>query len=316
MISPSRRTSIIVSDLDKSLPFYRDRLGMKVFYDQVVEAEATGQLLGVPKAKVRIVSLTVGDSTTGMVGLISFLSPKITPRLEAQKVNPQADVLLLFMAENIDLIRTHQILAQAGTPIVCPPTAYDVPERGTISGFTCVDPDGITIALMRFGGLEAVGKSLEVTASPIRRTSIVVGDLERSRSFYEKVMGFKVFYDQVIESEAEGRMLGLPGAKVRVISLQSGTAVEGMVGLLSVLSAKVNPRQTVRQALKTPDVALVFMTDEIVAVYERAKAWGATIQCPPVEYEIPQRGTCAGLTFYDPDGLLIEMTQFGPLPKK
>jgi catechol 2,3-dioxygenase-like lactoylglutathione lyase family enzyme len=313
MISPSRRTSIIVGDMDKALRFYRDLLGMNVFYDQVVDAEATGQLLGVPGAKIRIVSLAVGGSTNGMVGLISFLSPSLAPRQEARSITTDPDVLLLFMSQDIDLVRTHAALAETGTQIVCPPTAYEVPERGTISGFTCIDPDGITVALMRFGPVEGTDGTQKITASPIRRTSLVVGDLERSRSFYESVLGMKVFYNQVIESEVEGRLLGIPGATVHVVSLQSGEAAEGMVGLLSVKSGSVNPRKAIRQAVKVPDVVLVFITDEIEAVYQRLQTWGATIQCPPVEYEIPGRGTCVGLSVYDPDGILIEFTQFGPL---
>jgi hypothetical protein len=42
---------------------------------------------------------------------------------------------------------------------------------------------------------------------------------------------------------------------------------------------------------------------------------GANIQCPPLEYEIPGRGICAGMSGYDPDGVLFEFTQFGPLKK-
>ena len=41
MVSPARRTAIVVSDMERSLHLYRDVLGMAVFYDQVIEAEAT-----------------------------------------------------------------------------------------------------------------------------------------------------------------------------------------------------------------------------------------------------------------------------------
>ncbi|MBM3792003.1 MAG: hypothetical protein FJW35_16860, partial [Acidobacteria bacterium] len=85
MMRPLRRATIVVSDLERSLAFYRDILSLRVFYDQVIDAEATGRLLGVPGAKVRLVSLQAGDSVEGMVGLLSFLTPPARPREEVRK---------------------------------------------------------------------------------------------------------------------------------------------------------------------------------------------------------------------------------------
>jgi catechol 2,3-dioxygenase-like lactoylglutathione lyase family enzyme len=313
MISAARRTTIVVGDMEKSLIFYRDTLGMNVFYDQVIQAEAAGKLLGVPGARVRIVSLQSDDSLTGMVGLLSFLSPRVKPRQEIQSRISGPDVLLLFMADDIDVEATYKRINQAGFPVVCPPAQYNVPERGAISGLNSLDPDGITAAIMRFGTLNQEGG--RVKASPIRRTTILVGDLKRSTSFYQEVLGMKVFYDQVIHSEEEGKMLGLPGAKVRIVSLQAGDSVEGMVGLMSVLSSDHKPRQEIQKLISNVDVALIFVTEEIEAMHEKMKQWGARVQHPPIVYEIPGRGVCAGLTCYDPDGILIEYTQFGPLKK-
>ena len=64
--------------------------------------------------------------------------------------------------------------------------------------------------------------------SPMRRTTIFVSDMERSLALYRDVPGMTVFYDQEISSPEEGMMLGLPGAKVRVVSLQSGDSFVGM----------------------------------------------------------------------------------------
>jgi catechol 2,3-dioxygenase-like lactoylglutathione lyase family enzyme len=45
-VSPLRRTAVLVSDLERSLRFYRDLLGIEVFYDQEIRAEASGKQFG------------------------------------------------------------------------------------------------------------------------------------------------------------------------------------------------------------------------------------------------------------------------------
>ena len=312
MISPVRRTTIVVSDLERSLSFYQNLLDMQVFYDQEIQAEAPAKLMGVPDCRVRLVSLQSDDSVNGMVGLLSFLSPSVKPRQVIQEHVSEPDAALLFMADNIDIQSTYERLKAAGAEIVCAPLEYTVPERGPLSGFTCKDPDGLLVALMRFGSLDQTGG--QVKASPTRRTTIIVGDMEASIKFYCDTLGLNVFYDQEINSEKEGLLLGIPGARIRIVSLQSESAEEGMVGLMHILSDDINPRAKIRQMVANPDLFLIFLTDDITGVHERMLLNGADIKCPPIEYEIPGRGIGAGLTCYDPDGVLVEFTQFGPIP--
>jgi catechol 2,3-dioxygenase-like lactoylglutathione lyase family enzyme len=310
LTSPARRTSIFVTDMDASLSFYRDVLKMQVFYDQVIEAEASSRLLGVPGARSRVVSLQSDEAVSGMVGLVSFLEPPLRPRQEVMKALSGPDFALLFMAEDIDITGTYEAVKDHGAEIISAPLEYEVPERGTICGFTCKDPDGVLVAVMRFGGLDRAGA---VKLSPIRRNSIVVTDLAASLEFYQRVLGMNVFYDHVIESEAEGKLLGVPGARVRMVSLQAGDAVEGMVGLLEVQDPPLKTREKVRELVSCPDIALIFLTEDIQGVHEKVSGSGFRVQSPPLEYEIPQRGICSGFSCYDPNGILVEFTQFGPL---
>ena len=86
-----------------------------------------------------------------------------------------------------------------------------------------------------------------------------------------------------------------------------------MVGLMQFRNPEVNPRAQIRPLVGHPDLFLVFLTDDIEGVHERMLRSGADVKCPPIEYEIPGRGISAGLTCCDPDGILVEFTQFGPL---
>ena len=311
MISPVRRTTIVVSDMDASLKFYRDYLNMKVFYDQVIQAEAPAKLMGIPDCKVRLVSLQADDSLDGMVGLLEFISPDYRPRSTIKNAMKAPDTMLLFMADDIDVVATHKHLRDRGARIVSAPLEYDLPDRGTLSGFTCMDPDGILVAVMRFGHMDQANG--QIKASPIRRTTIAVSDMRQSLNFYQDVLGMQVFYDQVISSPEEARLLGVPEAQIRIVSMQSQDSQDGMVGLMEFRSASIKPRQQVQTLINTPDIFLIFLTEHMNATFNTVEKSGARIKYPPIEYEIPGRGICAGFTCYDPDGIVIEFTQFGPL---
>jgi catechol 2,3-dioxygenase-like lactoylglutathione lyase family enzyme len=311
MISAVRRTTLVVGDIEKSLAFYKEALGLKVFYDQEIAAVATGRLLGVPGARVRLVSLQGGESVSGMVGLLSFRSHAIAPRREIAALGLPLDTALLFMAPELDIAALYGRARAAGAAIVSPPIEYEIPRRGPATGFTCKDPDGVLVAVMRFGPLAPDGKTAAVGAA--RRTTIVVDDMEASLAFYRDTLGLKVFYDQEIASEGEARLLGVPGAQVRIASLQSADSVEGMVGLMAFKSPAFAPRRLIREKAAAPDVFLIFLTERIREVYARLSAAGVPIQCPPIEYEIPGRGISAGLTCFDPNGIVVEFTQFGPI---
>lgn len=150
--------------------------------------------------------------------------------------------------------------------------------------------------------------------SPVRRTTIVVTDIERSLAFYRDLLGMRVFYDQEIASEGEARLLGVPGAAVRIVALMSGESVAGMVGLMAFQTPSCDARRLIRaRADAAPDVIFIFLTERIREVHDRLAAHRVPIICPPIAYEIPGRGLSAGLTCRDPNGVVVEFTQFGPM---
>ena len=68
-------TGFVVSDMERSLAFYRDLLGLEEERNQVVEGDFISQLVGYPDAKLHIVYLGLGDLKHS-VELIQYLSPE------------------------------------------------------------------------------------------------------------------------------------------------------------------------------------------------------------------------------------------------
>lgn len=108
-----------------------------------------------------------------------------------------------------------------------------------------------------------------------------MNDLERSLAFFQDCVGLKVFFDDEIAGEVVANFFGIPGSSGRMVILQSGDSVTGMVGLLSFLNPERRPRQVIREAQSSPDILLLFLSDSIQATYEKVKADGFDITCPP-----------------------------------
>lgn len=72
-----RRASIIVRDMEKSLEFYRDVLGLEVNYDTVVELSGVNLPVGEPGTKARLVLLNGNDPYLGWVGLLHPFDPPL-----------------------------------------------------------------------------------------------------------------------------------------------------------------------------------------------------------------------------------------------
>ena len=76
-VTPLKRTAIIVTDLRRSLKFYRDVLGMNVWVQGKAgrELPALFRLLGAPPCTTRWVILQSEDVDWGMVGLFELSRP-------------------------------------------------------------------------------------------------------------------------------------------------------------------------------------------------------------------------------------------------
>ncbi|WP_432201122.1 VOC family protein [Erythrobacter sp. W53] len=70
-----RRASIVVRDMEGSLAFYRDVLGLEVNYDTVVELSGVNLPVGEPGTKARLVLLNGNDPYVGWIGLLHPFDP-------------------------------------------------------------------------------------------------------------------------------------------------------------------------------------------------------------------------------------------------
>ena len=135
---------ICVSDLERSLVFYRDRLGFAPEHELEVEGEPTDTLLRLRGTKLKAVYLT-RDGVR--IELLHFASPP-APAHRARAMNEVGLTHLSFRVADLDAVVA--ALRAAGERVL-DDTLLRFPDFGSAACFV-VDPDGQLIELVQAPG--------------------------------------------------------------------------------------------------------------------------------------------------------------------
>lgn len=145
-ISEIDHVAITVKDMENSLAFFRDVLGMEVLVDFEAELET---LLGVPGARIRSVVLKKGKRAKGMVELITFYSPKGDPIVPSRRKIYEECGPWLLSFEVDDVNGLYQELSGKGIKFISPPQPIDVPKLGLYQAAIIEGPDGVMVELLQ-----------------------------------------------------------------------------------------------------------------------------------------------------------------------
>jgi catechol 2,3-dioxygenase-like lactoylglutathione lyase family enzyme len=149
MITGVWHFSFTVSDLDRSLSFYVDLLGMKLVHRQDQSSEYTRKLVAYSEADLRVALLGFEGAPSSpsehILELIQYRAPVYPPHPAGTAYPNSAH--LAFVAE--DALHEYQRLRAAGVQFRSEPVAITSGiNRG---GYTVyfLDPDGITLELVQ-----------------------------------------------------------------------------------------------------------------------------------------------------------------------
>jgi catechol 2,3-dioxygenase-like lactoylglutathione lyase family enzyme len=138
-------TGYTVSDLDRSLRFYRDLLGCEVIAEQEKEGGYLAAIVGYPDAHVRMAHLRA-PSGEHVIELFQYVTPEgVAVGIEPRNIG--ASHLCFLVA---DLADVYDRLRSAGVDtFVSPPVEVDTGINRGGSGVYLRDPDGITVELFQ-----------------------------------------------------------------------------------------------------------------------------------------------------------------------
>ena len=141
MFTGIHHVGIIVSDLEKSLQFYRDVLGAEFLYTGGASPEDVAEEVNVPGATTQLAVLKLGSLT---VELVEYIKPKI--RLQGLSAAAIGTSHVAFEVDDIDA--EVERLKQKGVKFNAPPKLI---EEGENEGWVWTyfnDPDGCQLELV------------------------------------------------------------------------------------------------------------------------------------------------------------------------
>jgi catechol 2,3-dioxygenase-like lactoylglutathione lyase family enzyme len=147
---PLHHVAIAVKDIDESLKFYRDGIGLNVFQDEVISGPALDASLMVRNGKVRMVLLA--DAAANMIELLGWENPVVRERPDDYKDFTSVGLVeVAFMVP--DLKQAEENLAKIGYKYRSPVWSLgsDLEAYGGAHADMryVLDPNGVQVELMQ-----------------------------------------------------------------------------------------------------------------------------------------------------------------------
>lgn len=148
----------------------------------------------------------------------------------------------------------------------------------------------------------------------LRRVSLIVDDIEESLKLYRDVLEFEVNYDAEVTMSGVALPAGEPGARARLVLVNSNDAWVGWIGLLQWIDPPLE-RNFAPERMGIGDAILVFNTEKVDEHCEAAAALpGIKVTTEASNTTYPGRDggpdivvrTCY---LFDRDGYFIELNK-------
>lgn len=145
-----RRTTLVVADIDRSLEFYRDALGMEVIYDNMIITPRDASEAEAEKVR-RLVFLRANDDYVGILGLLEYRKP-VPPTVDLQGTAfNTGTTVLVFNSEQLreSFAKARQVegVVVLDEPGLVTYPSYDGSSTISVLVSALQDPDGFTIEL-------------------------------------------------------------------------------------------------------------------------------------------------------------------------
>jgi catechol 2,3-dioxygenase-like lactoylglutathione lyase family enzyme len=284
------------SNLERSLAFYRDLLGLQAVVRTTPDGPQPGEAFGLDTAQWDAWILADGRGLDGVaIDLLQWLVPP-----PAGKPYDTANVPgfgRLGMTTN-DIDGVYRRLVDAGVDCYGEPHDVDVEGIPSMQAFVCEDPDGTLVELMS-GDTDRISVGI-----------VNCLDLEQSVAFYEQVLGFKSLA-RFGSGVRDGTGLRL-GEKVdwEMVYLDDPRGALQFAVDLVKWHSPTSDGNAYDAANHVGIYRMALLTDDIDAAYDELRSLGVECLSPPATLTmgsgIPD---LRALLFPDPNGAMLELIE-------
>lgn len=148
MINSIAHVGLLVTDLDQSVSFYRDQLGLEYRGEMKMTGSESDKLFGIKGVEARVAYLAPGRETKGpLLELIQFEQAELNERQADFKHPAIAEVC--FETEDID--KKYEQMKESGVEFLSAPQTFDYTSQnmGRSRAVYFRDPDGIIQELLQ-----------------------------------------------------------------------------------------------------------------------------------------------------------------------
>ena len=293
----------IVQDLDRSLAFYRDALGLEVGMSQPFGANPAIEKLGnTPGGQSRFVALKVPGTALG-VELIEYKD--IDRRAQHPRFYDPGAANMALRVRDVDALFARAMKVPGAKVITAggKPVTIETPN-GTLHVVFLQDPDGFVVEL---AGVTAPAQPGEPTGAIIGgQFEPSVGSSEASVKLYNDLLGFSMQLGPSFNANKQmAETAGAPGASFK----QSSASIPGTSVRMTLIEFKDIDRRPLQGRVQDPGTAILQLrVRDVVALTTKLKAAGVPVVTTGGEPVDVINGIKIAIV-RDPNNLMLELIQ-------
>lgn len=298
-----------VSDMDRSIAFYRDVLTFKPMSDMEVDGPEYDQLWGIFGVRARVVKLQLGEQ---QLELTQFLAP---PDVRPVPVPSYSNDLwfqhIAIVVRDMDRawgqLRTHHVRQISPRPQTIP---ISNPAAAGIKAIKFRDPDGHNLELLWFP--EGKGNPRWKMSGTnlfmgIDHTAMTVRSTESSTKFYRDLLGMTVTGGTLNMGTTQQYLDSLPGARTRVTGLAPKMGPPGLEFLEYELPTAGRPFPTDTHPTDLWHWQTTLVVSDIEAAAAQVHGMGQMISSGVVTLPDKGLGFTKGFLVRDSDGHAVQI---------
>jgi catechol 2,3-dioxygenase-like lactoylglutathione lyase family enzyme len=320
--SPLSVAVIGVDNMERSLAFYRDLIGLSASTPSVWEGEAFEKLWKLPPgSKATAVFCALSGVPVGRVLLLDFNAAHRKPIRPPEASCTFGLINLNFYTD--DIVADSKTFAAKGYKFWSEPKHYTL--SGTAGAPTEVvfeGPDTVAINLVqltsadpntRVGQMRAYVQAHGRTPTgftPVVTSSHCARNIRKAAEFYQAVLKSGVLIDEIMASPQQNHFLRLPEKAKTAVKFIQGNHMFGKIALSQPLNYPCIDLTPAAVAPNIGYISQVFVVKDIAAAKAACEALRCEVYAPLMEIDMPGLGGCACYTVRNPgSGALQQIVQ-------